>query len=170
MVNGIQLSTNFDLGSAIPLDSRIVVSQFNNLNNIPNKYQGLIAYATDNQNLYVFQGGTTWEKIVTNNVDSKTVNFNSPGSFQIQSSDNGQVIFVNNSIHPVTGVLTGSFEEGFNVTIVQLGTALITISGGSVGDIKNKIGANKTSGQYAIASILKIRGVQDFLLYGDVIN
>lgn len=170
MANGIQLSTNFDLGSSIPLDSRIVVAQLNDLNNISNKYQGLVAYVTSEKNLYLFQGGTTWEKIVTNNVDSRTATFNAPGSFQIQSSDNGQVIFVDNTVHAVTGVLTGSFEEGFNVTIVQLGTALITISGGSVGSIRNKIGANKTSGQYAIASILKIRGVQDFLLYGDVIN
>lgn len=170
MANGIQLSTNFDLKSAIPLDDRIVVSQLSDLNNIENKYQGLVAYVTSDKNLYLFQGGTTWEKIVTNNVDSKTVSFSAPGSFQIQSSDNGLVIFVDNTVHAVTGILTGSFEEGFNVTIVQLGTALVTISGGSVGAIMNKIGATKTSGQYAIASILKIRGVQNFLLYGDVIN
>ena len=170
MSNGIQLSTNFDLKSAIPLDDRIVVANVSDLNNIDNRYNGLIAYVTSNQNLYVFHGNNVWEKIVTNNVDSRTVSFNSPGSFQIQSSDNGLIIFVDNGAHLVTGITQGTFEDGFNTTIVQLGTALVTISGGTVGSIRNKIGATKTSGQFAIASLIKIRNGPDFLLYGDVIT
>lgn len=170
MSNGIQLSTNFDLKSALPLDDRFVVANVSDLNNIDNRYNGLIAYVTSNQNLYVFHGSNVWEKIVTNNVDTRTVSFSAAGSFQIQSSDNGLIIFVDNGANLVTGVAEGTFENGFNTTIVQLGTALVTISGGTVGAIRNKIGATKTSGQYAIASLLKIGGSPDFLLYGDVIN
>jgi hypothetical protein len=166
MGNGIQLSTNFDLGSPLPLDSRMVVSNFIDLNNIENKYQGLTCYVSTEKNLYVYQG-VSWEKVVTNNVDNPP--FITSSNFNIGQSYNGQVLYVNNNT-PTTGTLTGSFEDGFNISFVQMGSGSIMFSGGSVGTLRNKIGASKTDGQYAIASILKIGNTTDFLLYGDVIN
>lgn len=162
----IPLGGDFKVAVVKPIDDRMIVDTYNNLNNITNKYVGLICYVTDEKNIYVFQGSNTWEKVVTTNVDNPTA-FSS--NFEITQVHNGQVLYVDSATQ-VTATLNGIFENGFNVAIVQMGNGAVLFSGGTVGNLRNKINATKTGGKYAVASILKVINTNDFLLYGDLIN
>lgn len=162
----IPLGGDFKVAVTKPIDDRMTVTNYNDLNNITNKYVGLICYVSSEKNLYVFQDSNRWEKIITNNVDNPafiTTNFN------ITQSYNGQVLYINSN-SATTGTLVGPFEDGFNISFVQMGIGPIVFNSGVAGTLRNKIGSIKTDGQYGIASILKIGNTTDFLLYGDVIN
>lgn len=64
---GIPLALNFDLGASLPLDSRIVVSQFTQLNSISPKYSGMQVYAADTKKLYYLEdlGSNKWTEVIT---------------------------------------------------------------------------------------------------------
>jgi hypothetical protein len=174
---GVQILDNFDIGQAKTLDSRMFwTGQANNLNNIPNKYQGLIAYVSGDNNLYVFQGGNpeTWEKIVTTNVDS-TINIDS--SFTFSNIHNGQVLYVNSNQNitgflPMQGPGINGIPSGYNVSIVQLGVGNVVFRGGGAGAsttfFRNRLNLDRTAGTYAVASILRLNQ-SEFLLYGDLV-
>lgn len=167
---GVQILDNFDIGQAKTLDSRMVwTGTIANLNNIPNKYEGLIVYATTDDNLYVFQG-STWEKIVTNNVDSRIASI-SGGTFQITPEDHGQVIYINNPTSVIASWSTtaSNYPVGFNVTLVQEGLGNVTINNGPDFTVNNRLNFKITAGRWAVASILRIRNTSTFLLYGDVV-
>lgn len=171
---GIPLAGNFDVAVNQPIDSRIVwTGSSNNLNNIPNKFPGLISYVTGEQNLYFFRNDQVWEKIVTNNVDSPIV-IQDTNIFAIESNFNGQVIYVD-SLNPVTASLLSPhtlYGNGFNVTFVQLGIGTITVEalpGVQTPQIVNRLDLKQTAGQYAVVSLLKISNTNKFILYGDLI-
>ena len=65
---GIPLALNFDLGAPLPLDSRIVIAQFSQLNNINPKYSGMQAYAADTKKLYYLEDlpSNKWTEVITN--------------------------------------------------------------------------------------------------------
>jgi len=65
---GIPLALNFDLGAPLPLDSRIVIAQFSQLNNINPKYSGMQVYASDTKKLYYLEDLPTnkWTEVITN--------------------------------------------------------------------------------------------------------
>ena len=163
---GVPLAGDFDVAVTKPVDSRMVVTNYSDLNNILNRYQGLTCYVTSDKNLYVFQGSNTWEKVVTTNVDNPSTIVST--TFDITEIHNGQVIYVNNA-NLVTATLVGSFSIGFNVTIVQMGNGSVLINGGVAGTLRNRLNLNRTAGPYAVASILKIGNTSDFLLYGDLV-
>jgi hypothetical protein len=174
---GIPLAGDFDVVINKPVDSRFVwTGTASNLNNISNKYPGLVSYVTGEKNLYMFKGFSTinqtdvWEKVVTNNVDDVQI-YNT--NFTININNNGQVIYVN-STAPVTGTIQNfdapdSLPEGFNVTVIQINQGNVIFNDTITSFFKNRINANKTAGRYAIASILKLPNSNEFLLYGDVI-
>ena len=165
---GIPLAWNFYLAGKVPLDGRTVCSTLQDLSTIPNVYPGLIAYVTNNQNLYLNQGPGVWEKIITNNVD----NVNSVTSnFNITEDYNGQVVHVI-SANSVTGILNADqvpLSKGFNTTIVQMGPGSVTISGGNVGTLRNRLNFYSLAGQYAVASILRQGTTTNYILYGDLV-
>jgi hypothetical protein len=170
---GVPLGTSFDVAEASPVDSRMTwTGSAGNLNQIAangaNRYPGLITYVSNDKNLYVYQGNNAWEKIVTNNVDSVTFF----GGTSIDQSFHGQVIYVN-SVDPVTLDLIGNinnYPEGYNVTIVQEGLGSITINTLiPLTQIANRLNATKTAGKYSIASLLRMRNSNLFLLYGDLV-
>lgn len=167
---GVPLAGDFDVAVTKPVDSRMVwTGTASNLNNVPNKYPGLTCYVTGDQNLYVFQGNNIWEKVVTNNVDY--VEFNNAGNFNINNTYHGNVIYVN-SVFDVTGIVTGNIQHypiGYNVTIVQQGLGRVTLSGQLPLGVTNRAGFTQTAGQYAIASLLRLKDTSLFLLYGDII-
>ena len=165
----IPLGGDFKVAVTKPIDDRMFVNTYNDLNNIQNKYSGLICYVSGEKNLYVFQGDNIWEKVVTNNVDY--VEFNNAGNFNINNTYHGNVIYVN-SVFDVTGVVTGNIQHypiGYNVTIVQQGLGRVTLSGQLPLGITNRAGFTQTAGQYAIASLLRLKDTSLFLLYGDII-
>ena len=166
---GVPLAGDFDVAVTKPIDSRTVVTNYSDLNNVSNKYTGLVCYVSSEKNLYVFQGTNTWEKVVTNNVDY--VEFNNAGNFNINNTHHGSVIYVNSAVD-VIGTITGNIQDypiGYNVTIVQQGLGRITIAAQSPLAVINRAGFTQTAGQYAIASILRLKDTSLFLLYGDII-
>jgi hypothetical protein len=163
----IPLGGSYSLAVTEPIDSRTSVSTFSQLNNIQNKYPGLITYVIDEKNLYVFQNNNIWEKIVTNNVD----NLVRTSNFDFDETVNGQVISVD-SITNVTAKLSGQISNypiGFNVTFIQenLGNITFGVNTGFV--IVNRLNLNKTAGRYAVASLLRLKDTGLFILYGDLI-
>jgi hypothetical protein len=166
---GVPLAGDFDVAVTKPVDSRMVVTNYSDLNNILNKYQGLTCYVINDKNLYVFQGNNIWEKVVTNNVDY--FEFNNAGNFNISTIHNGNVIYVNNATD-IIGTITGNIIDyplGYNVTIVQQGLGRITIAAQSPLGVINRGGFLQTAGQYAVISILRLKDTSLFLVYGDVI-
>jgi hypothetical protein len=174
---GVPLGTSFDVAEASPVDSRMTwTGDAENLNQIAingaNRYPGLVTYVTGDQNLYVFQGNNIWEKIVTTNVDSvTTINTN----FTFSRDLNGQVIYVNSSQNitatlPSIGLPLTALPLGYNVSIVQLGDGNVVFTNGGIngGFFRNRLNLNRTAGQYAVASILKLN-TTEFLLYGDLV-
>jgi hypothetical protein len=169
---GVPLQGQFDLAASTPIDSRMTWSgTAANLNQIAangaNRYPGLITYVTGDKNLYVYQGNNIWEKIVTTNVDNPPTIV---GNFNITNDYNGQVIYVNNP-NLCTGTLVSiptSLDSGFNVSIVQLGVGQVFLTGSNL-NLRNRLNFNRTAGQYAVVSILRINNTNEFLLYGDVV-
>jgi hypothetical protein len=171
---GVPLGTSFDVAEASPIDSRMTwTGNAGNLNQIAvngaNRYPGLITYVTGDQNLYVFQGNNIWEKIVTTNIDFIDVTTN---SFTLNSQHNGQVLYVDNNSSNVNIFLPSTLNEapvGYNVTIVQMGGGNAIINNSASFTFVNRLGLTRTAGQYAVASLLRIRATNNFLLYGDVV-
>jgi hypothetical protein len=64
---GIPITLNFDLKAPLPLDSRLVVANTNQLNNINPKYSGMIVYAANTQKLYYLENlnTNTWSQLGT---------------------------------------------------------------------------------------------------------
>jgi hypothetical protein len=60
---GIPLAGNFDLAGTVPLDSRTKVPDFASLDDILNKYPGLIAYVTQLNKNYFFDNSSRWIEI-----------------------------------------------------------------------------------------------------------
>jgi hypothetical protein len=85
MSNGIQLSTNFDLKSALPLDGRTIVENVIELNAIENKYPGLICYVSSVNKNYYLNNSNNWIEIAA--TEPLITNFratnSSPSSLQI---------------------------------------------------------------------------------------
>ena len=142
------------------------------LNQVNNKFPGQIVYSTGDRNLYFYKSGSAveWEKIVTNDVDD-TVTFTN--NFTLNNFNNGQVIYVNKATITTGSLNHTSFpnliNDGFNVTLIQIGNGFIEFPDTATYAFKNRIQARRTAGKYAIASILKIPNSNEFLLYGDVV-
>jgi hypothetical protein len=175
---GVPLAGDYDVAVTRPIDSRMVwTGNASNLNNIPNKFPGLISYTTGDQNLYLFRNDQTWEKVVTNNVDSYTA-IQDPISnqFDIEPDFNGQVIYVS-STNIVSAFIKDPpsiYPNGFNVTFLQIGEAPIKIERKPIKPsnfsiIENRLGLSTTAGKYAVASLLKISNTNTFVLYGDLV-
>lgn len=64
---GIPITLNFDLKAPLPLDSRLVIANVNQLNNINPKYSGMIVYAANTQKLYYLENlsTNTWSQLGT---------------------------------------------------------------------------------------------------------
>jgi hypothetical protein len=60
---GIPIAGSFTLGSPTPIDDRVVVNNFSDLNSIPNRYEGLTAYAISTQTLYIYKGLNIWQPV-----------------------------------------------------------------------------------------------------------
>lgn len=50
----VQLQGTFEVNATKPIDNRVVVDSFNDLNNIPNKYDGLLVSCLEDNTLYIY--------------------------------------------------------------------------------------------------------------------
>lgn len=58
----VYLQGTFEVNAAKPIDNRVVVDKFNDLNNIPNKYDGLLVSCLEDDSLYMYKG-KSWNPI-----------------------------------------------------------------------------------------------------------
>lgn len=72
---GIPLALNFDLGAALPLDSRQVIDRYSDLNTINPKYSGMQVYAVDTKKLYYLEdlSSNQWSEIGTGSFNPNAV-------------------------------------------------------------------------------------------------
>jgi hypothetical protein len=84
--------------------------------------------------------------------NSSTTNTQTTTNYNLLSSDNGKVLTFNNS-NPITVNVLSGLGAGYSVSLIQLNTGQITISGGSGVTINSFGNVTKTAGQFAGASL-----------------
>ena len=93
------------------------------------------------------------------------VNTQSGTSYTLTATDNGGVIaFTSGSAIALT--VPSGLGAGFSCSVVQYGAGQITVAAGSGATLRIRASANKTAGQYAIASILSVVA-NEYILVGD---
>lgn len=95
----------------------------------------------------------------------QAINTQSGTTYTLRSSDNGKVVvFTNGSA--VTLTIPSGLGAGFNCSIIQYGAGQVTVSAGAGVTLRLRALANKTSGQYASASLLSVVA-NEYLFAGD---
>jgi hypothetical protein len=93
------------------------------------------------------------------------VNTQSGTSYTLTATDNGGVVaFTSGSAVALT--VPSNLGAGFSCSVVQYGAGQITVSAGSGATLRLRASANKTVGQYAIASLLSVVA-NEYILVGD---
>ena len=93
------------------------------------------------------------------------VNTQSGTSYTLTATDNGGVVaFTSGSAVALT--VPSGLGAGFSCSVVQYGAGQITVSAGSGATLRLRASANKTAGQYAIASLLSVVA-NEYILVGD---
>jgi hypothetical protein len=93
------------------------------------------------------------------------INTQTGTSYTLQVTDNGGVVaFTNGSA--ITLTLPAGFGAGFSCSVVQYGAGQITVAAGAGATLRLRSSANKTAGQYAIASLLSVVA-NEYILVGD---
>jgi hypothetical protein len=89
--------------------------------------------------------------------------------YPITSADNGKVIQSTGGT-AITITIPNSLPNGFNCTVVQMGSGQITFSRSTfTPSIINRTGFNKTASQYSVVSILHL-GSNNILVTGEMSN
>lgn len=117
--------------------------------------------------LLVFKGYGDFPGVITDSyqLTPQAVNTQSGTTYTLASSDNGKVlVFTNGSA--VTVTIPSGFPVGYNCSIVQYGAGQVTVSAGSGVTLRLRTSANKTGGQYAVASLLSVVS-NEYLFAGD---
>ena len=93
------------------------------------------------------------------------VNTQSGTAYTLTATDNGGVVaFTSGSAIALT--VPSGLGAGFSCSVVQYGAGQITVSAGAGATLRVRVSANKTAGQYAIASILSVVA-NEYILVGD---
>ena len=93
------------------------------------------------------------------------VNTQSGTSYTLTATDNGGVVaFTSGSAIALT--VPSGLGAGFSCSVVQYGAGQITVSAGAGATLRLRVSANKTAGQYAIASLLSVVA-NEYILVGD---
>lgn len=91
----------------------------------------------------------SWEEI---SINKSKYNIQSGRTYTLQATDIGQIITLNNPAS-ITLTVPAGLPAGFNCTVIQLGTGLVTIkAAGTI--INNADSFTKTAGQYTVVTIL----------------
>jgi len=93
------------------------------------------------------------------------VNTQAGTTYTLTVNDNGLVI-VSTSSSSVALTVPSGLGAGFSCSIVQYGAGQVTISAGSGVTLRLRGGANKTGGQYAVASLLSVVA-NEYIVIGD---
>ncbi len=129
---------------------------------ISSNVQGMMVYDTDVDLFYYYStSNAAWTAMNTGSVKSIATT-----SYTLLPADSGRVIEFS-SATAVTLTVPTNLPVGFQVSISQVGTGIVTFaaSGGMV--INNRWAATATSGQWAKAGI-EVRAINSSILSGDV--
>jgi hypothetical protein len=98
------------------------------------------------------------------------LNIQSGTSYTFSTNDSGYTICSTNLTTGLTAsVGTGTYPDGFQVTLLQLGTQRIALSGGTNGITINQAdGLLKTNKQYSAATLLYAGSTGGWILFGDL--
>jgi len=96
---------------------------------------------------------------------TEAINTQSAASYTLKTSDNGKVL-VFTSGSSVTLTIPSGLSVGFNCSIVQYGAGQVTVSAGAGTTLRLRSSANKTGGQYAVASLISVV-LNEYLFAGD---
>jgi len=83
---------------------------------------------------------------------------NTTTTYTLAASDNGKVVGLYNA-SAITLYVPDDLPVGFNCLIMQTGVGKITFTASGTTTIKNRYSFTRTSGRYAIATLIKIGGV-----------
>ena len=119
-------------------------SQINAVTPIDNS-PGAIVYNDETKTIMVFDG-SNWVNIAT---ASSTVTVKAlTESYILTAEDNGIVITIENSGTTTLTIPTG-LDVGFNVSLYQIGSGLVTITGDTGVTVLNRLSRFKTAGKDA---------------------
>jgi FG-GAP repeat len=124
-------------------------------------YSGVNVNFDSNTNV-TFSGTPTFKSGINSNILFNTQSAN----FSFDSSMNGKMILIN-SAAVVTGTLPVGLQDGYNVSLTQVGAGKITIAATSPASRQQRLGLYSSAGQYAVISLINT-GSNGFLLYGDL--
>jgi hypothetical protein len=110
----------------------------------------------------VFSGTPTFNSGINSNILFNT----QTSAFNFDSTMNGKMILIN-SATAVTGTLPVGLQDGYNVSLTQVGAGKITIAATSPASRQQRLGLYSSAGQYAVISLINT-GSNGFLLYGDL--
>ena len=91
---------------------------------------------------------------------------NTTTTYTLAASDNGKVVALNNA-SSITLYVPDNLPVGFNCLIMQTGVGKITFTGSGSTTLCNRYSFTRTSGRYAIATLIKIGGVS-YVTSGDM--
>jgi hypothetical protein len=124
----IPLPSNFNvIGSALPIDTRSIVSSFNDLNNISNKYSGMQVYVSNIKKLYYLEdlSENKWSSL--SDIAYVTGDQTISGSKSFDSAINAPNLVYNTGNQIISGVK--SFNSGINAPNLIYNTGNQIISG-----------------------------------------
>ena len=104
---GILIGSNFDLATALPMDSKIVRTSASQLPALEFPYNGLETFVSDSNTKYRYQGGT-WVQLYAPtltefNAHKHSILHSPDGTKEVISTDNSSLVTVNGSVNLPTG-------------------------------------------------------------------
>lgn len=120
---------------------------------------GALAFNTNNNRIYEFDGTNWFLKLVTRNVVPTTI----LGNYTLSAIDNNAILAVNSAVDVTITVPFGiaigpsGNSVGYNVLVYQVGTGRVTIIPPSTGPttlLNNRLNRFTTAGQFAGISII----------------
>ncbi len=106
---------------------------------------------------------------VSGTITSNPINTQTGTTYTVQTSDNNAVIVSTNSSGMTLTISGTSYSTGFQITVIQAGAGQVTFAASGGATINQAFGYNKTSRQYATATLVNI-GSNNWVLFGDVSN
>ena len=144
---------------------------FGNGETISNATDGTVAITATNTTVSGNLSGSSGS-LSGFNANLNAVTSFSSNDYELQASDNGKVVTIDNSGTAATVSIPAGLPAGFNCLIVQKGDHQTTIQkkSGDAVTIANRSSETKTADQYAVVSIINIGndGTNDiYILSGD---
>lgn len=127
----VYLQGTFEVNAAKPIDNRVVVDKFNDLNNIPNKYDGLLVSCLEDNTLYIYNNSNWVSSGIQITTDLGLIN--KPVNGQIVSnSQDGNIYIYKNGNWIASGIQSVTTQADLQNLQASQGQLVSTISDGKL--------------------------------------